>query len=135
MQGDATAFARAVLTIVWSVDGARDRTDQDPYLRAVPYFTPVYAAEVKRRQGTPLDERWRTHRVRMRLTLKQVPVEDDTLIEDTPTRATREFLLTAQGIGEDDWRAAMVRQVAYVFLARPRTGQPWRVSRIGTNND
>ncbi|GAA4140855.1 hypothetical protein [Actinomadura keratinilytica] len=131
-QRDATAVARAAVTVMWTVDSAIDRGQRDAYLRACPYLTPDYAARVAAEQAVgPLPQQWRDHRAYAEVRLELRQPEGD-LDPDTPTMAYRQWQVTVTPTGRDEWKGRTVRAIAFVTLTRASPRDPWRVARVST---
>jgi hypothetical protein len=129
---DATAVAKAALITMWVVDSATDEGQRDAYLRALPYLTDEYTAQVRADPATPsLPGDWRKHRAYARVTVQRLPAEEGAPA-DTTTAVYRQWQITARPTGRDGWRGDPVPATAYTALQRPAAGQPWRIAQITT---
>lgn len=132
---DATAVSRAVAITMAEVDTATDdpqTSDHDAGLRALPYLTPRYAAQIRAQQPPPVPmtvwQQWERHRAYLRATV--APGGDDQP-PGTATTAYRVWEVTTIPTGRDGWRGQPVVTVTdFVTLVRARPGQPWKVASV-----
>lgn len=127
---DATAVSRAAVQVMWTVDAAIDRGQIDGYLRARPYLTPEYAAELGAEPVGTIPSLWREHRAYARVRLKAQTPEDG-VGADTAGTAHRQWDVTVVPTGRDGWTGPPVHAIAFVTLARDAEDR-WQVARVDT---
>lgn len=128
---DADAVSRAALTVMWTIDTRIDVSQHDATVRAAPYLTEKYAAEIKDTppRAAPGAEwtTWAQHHAYTTVTLKAV--RDAGIPPDTATAAYRQWLITSTPHGDSQWTGPPTATAAFVRLART-TGGPWQVEAV-----
>lgn len=129
---DATAVARAAVTVMWTVDAEIDQGQRDAYKRACPYLTAQYAAQIASEDSVgPVPAVWKEHRAYAKVSLTLQQPEGD-LDPDTATRAYRQWSITVTPTGRDGWTGPRTRATAFVVLVRATARDSWRVFRVTT---
>jgi hypothetical protein len=132
--GDATALPKGVLTLMYTVDSTVDAGLRDAKLRAAPYLTDEYAAEIKAELTQYVPSEWREHRAYLAVRLKPLAKEEGAP-PDGPATAYRQWELVTTPTGRDGWRGDPRRSVVYMELTRESPRDPWRVSDISVYDE
>ncbi|QKW33529.1 hypothetical protein HUT06_05360 [Actinomadura sp. NAK00032] len=131
---NATALAKAALTVMYRVDSTSDTGLRDAKLRAARYLTADYKAEVATEPVQYIPEEWRRHRAYIAVHLKPIQPEEGAP-SDGATTAYRQWQLRTTPTGRDGWRGDPHNFVVYMELTRSSRHAPWRVSNVSAVND
>lgn len=131
-EADPDAVAQAALHVMYAMDTTIDTTPYDATVRAAPYLTPEYAAELKAHQpamapGAQWDT-WTSHHAYT--TAMVTPAEDPGRPPDTRTMAYRQYTVTTVAHGDGGYTdTSGPGATAFVELIRV-DGGPWRVTNL-----
>lgn len=130
----ADAVSQAALTVMWTMDTAIDVSQHDAILRALPYLTPEYAAEIVAtppRSGPGAEwQSWADHKAWTTVTLESAA--EFGRPTDNATTAYRQWSVTATPQGFGGWTGEPVVLAAFVVLTRASAGASWKVSVVDT---
>lgn len=126
------AVAEAALTVMFSEDTRIDTSPRDATVRAAPYLTPVYAADLADHQAAAAPgAQWNTWAAHNAYTTASVtPAPDSGAPADTTTSAFRTYTVTATAHGTDGYTDVEAVGTAFVELVRNGAADPWRVSDV-----
>jgi hypothetical protein len=128
---DPDAVATAALAVMYASDTQTDTTPHDATVRAAPYLTPTYAAELEDAQPHAAPgaqwQNWTDHHAYTTATI--TPAQDSGRPADTATTAYRQYTVAATAHGDNGYRDT--EQVGTAFVQLTRTGgKPWRVGTL-----
>ena len=128
--GSADAVGRAALTVMWTMDTAIDTSQYNATVRAAPYLTTKYAAELKAAppRSAPGAEwtTWTQHKAWTTVALESA--DEAGRPSDTPTDAYRTWTVTTTPHGTDGWTGDPTVTTAFVSLTH--TAGSWKVSAV-----
>lgn len=126
----ADAVGRAALTVMWTMDTTIDTSQYDATMRAAPYLTTKYAAQLKAAppRSAPGAEwtTWTQHKAWTTVALESA--DEAGRPSDTPTDAYRTWTVTTTPHGTDRWTGDPTVTTAFVSLTR--SGGAWKVSAV-----
>ncbi|MBE1532865.1 hypothetical protein [Actinomadura algeriensis] len=131
---DATAVAKAALTIMYTVDSTVDTGLRDAKLRAVRFLTPGYTAEVNAAPRQYVPAEWHRHRAYLAVRLQSLGREAGAPSDGLAT-AYRQWKMTTTPTGRDRWRGSPTEQMVYMVLTKSSESEGWRVSDVVVDGD
>ncbi|MFJ2193080.1 hypothetical protein ACIOJE_34925 [Kitasatospora sp. NPDC087861] len=128
---DAGAVGRAAVTVMFQIDTAVDVSPRDATVRAAPYLTTAYAAELASHQAMAAPgAQWGNWTAHDAYTIASVTLTSQAgAPADTTTEADRTYTVTTTAHGRDGYTDTTPVGTAFVVLAR-NGADPWRVSTI-----
>lgn len=132
---DATAVARAAVTVMWTYDTTIDTSPYGASVRAAPFLVPSYAAQIKAAPPVAAPgadwNLWSAHRA---YTVVSLTAESDSgAPPDTDTTAYRQLGVTITPTGRDGWRGQPQTQTVFVVLNRSGSSAAWRVGTVSVS--
>lgn len=132
---NAGKVAAAALITYSAIDSTTDDPQsfqRDAELRAAPYFTSAFKAEVsgQDQQPAPMSvwDEWTRHRAYLAVKLTRAGV--DQAPPSTSTAFYKAWTVTTTPRGRDGWTGTRVDGTAFVTLSRDAATDPWQVSAI-----
>ncbi|MEU8133622.1 hypothetical protein [Streptodolium elevatio] len=130
-RADAVATARAAVVTMWASDTTTDAGEREASLRAAPYLTPEFAAQLRRDPpvaGPGAEWReWAAHRAYVSVTVELA--DEMGRPPDTTNTSVHTLQVTATPVGRDGWKGTPLTQTVMISLSRA-DGAPWAVTYL-----